>query len=272
MSFKYFHKGDKDQFQFYRMPVQVFKSPPCKDLTAEAKLLITYMLDRRALSVKSGWHDEQGRIYIYYPLHQICDELSVGKQKAVHMLDELEKAELIKRSRQGLGRPSRIYVGIINNPDRSVAVQKPDYTRSNQLCETDRRRMKPVCKSDSLPEVVRDEDNSEAEVVRNTDRLGSEVVHVEDHERSENQPPMRALDRLIEECKRDSTYINKTYTENLYTKSDSGDREPASKEAYEREMPKTREEVLEEYRQMKARGEEDMRLVELMLLATNDSV
>ena len=46
-------------------------------------------------------------------------------------------------------------------------------------------------------------------------------------------------------------------------------REPASKEAYERELPKTREEVLEEYRKMKDRGEEDMKLVELMLLATN---
>lgn len=245
MSFKYFYERDKDDFQFYRMPVQAFKSPPCKDLTAEAKLLITYMLDRRALSVKSGWHDEQGRVYIYYPLHQICEDLSVGKQKAVHMLDELEKAELIKRTRQGMGRPSRIYVGFINNPLRTGTVRNEDFISR---------------------EAVRNEDFSSRETVRNED-FKPEEVRKPDHEKYDNQSPKRALDRLIEECKRDSTNTNSIDTEYIYTKSDSGEIG-----SYDRPLPKTREEVLEEYRKMKARGEVDMTLVELMLLATNDTV
>ena len=242
MGFKYFYKGDKDVFRFYRMPVQLFKNPCFKELSDGAKILITRMVDRRSLSEKSKWHDEQGRIYIYYPLHQICNDLSVSKQKAVNMLNELEKAQLIKRTRQGLGRPSKIYVGLI----------------SNQVCETERRRLEPICKPDNSAEAVQNKDPSEPEVVRNDTR-----------DKSENESSMSALDRILEECKLDLTNTNNTDTEYIYTESSSGDREPASREAYEREMPKTREEVLEEYRKMKERGEEDMKLVELMLLATN---
>ena len=258
MSFKYFNKGNKDVFRFFQMPVQLLQNPRFKQLSDGAKILITCMIDRRSLSEKSRWHDKQGRIYIYYPLHQICEDLSVSKQKAVNMLNELENAELIKRTRQGLGRPSRIYVGLISNSDWSEAIRKTEHTRSNQVCETDSNLSKQVCETDNSDEVVQNEDTSEPEAVRK-----------DIHEKSNNQSSMSALDRLLEECKRDSTYTNNTDTEDIYTESNYGYREPASKEAYEREMPKTREEVLEEYRKMKERGEEDMKLVELMLLATN---
>ena len=38
-------------------------------------------------------------------------EVGCSKQKAVRLLDELEhKADLIRRRKQGLGKPNRIYV------------------------------------------------------------------------------------------------------------------------------------------------------------------
>ena len=77
----------------------------------EAKVLYCCMMDRHELSDKNGWHDRDGRIYIYYTFEQICEDMHVSRKKAAAMLDELEnKAGLIERVRQGQGRPNRIYV------------------------------------------------------------------------------------------------------------------------------------------------------------------
>ena len=54
--------------------------------------------------------DAAGRIYIYYTLNSIMEDVGCAVQKAVKLLGELEKYGLIERVRQGQGRPSRIYV------------------------------------------------------------------------------------------------------------------------------------------------------------------
>jgi len=65
------------------------------------------------LSARNGWYDEAGRVYIYYPLEEVCELLNCSHGKAVRVFAELDVAKgvgLIERVRQGLGRPSRIYV------------------------------------------------------------------------------------------------------------------------------------------------------------------
>ena len=64
-----------------------------------------------SLSVKNHWLDEQSRVYIIFTTEEIMDALSCANQKACRLMLELEKdAGLIERKRQGLGRPSLIYV------------------------------------------------------------------------------------------------------------------------------------------------------------------
>lgn len=111
MSLEYFHVGDEYEFSFYRLPKELIRDPAWQDITMEAKVLYGCMLDRHELSAKNDWHDEEGRIFIYYTFDQICSDLHVSRKKAAAMLDELEnKAGLIRRSRQGQGKPNRIYV------------------------------------------------------------------------------------------------------------------------------------------------------------------
>ena len=38
------------------------------DLSTDAKTLYGILLDRMGLSVKNGWLDEQGRVYIIFPV------------------------------------------------------------------------------------------------------------------------------------------------------------------------------------------------------------
>ena len=65
------------------------------------------------LSARTGWYDELGRVYIYYPLDEIQADLNCGHDKAVKLLAELDTGKgigLIERVKQGQGRPAKIYV------------------------------------------------------------------------------------------------------------------------------------------------------------------
>ena len=112
MSFDYFYgKDDAEQYAFYRIPKRLITGEEFQDVSTEAKLLYGLMLDRLQLSIKNQWLDEQSRVYIIYTIEDIMSDLHCGNQKAVKMLSELEKkVGLIRRRRQGLGKPSLIYV------------------------------------------------------------------------------------------------------------------------------------------------------------------
>ena len=59
------------------------------------------------LSAANGWLDQAGRVYIIFTVDEIMTALSCGNKKAVSLLAELEqKAGLIERKRQGLGKPT----------------------------------------------------------------------------------------------------------------------------------------------------------------------
>ena len=76
-------------------------------------LLYGLLLDRMGLSAKNGWYDEDGRVYIYYTLNEIQADLNCGHEKAVKLLSELDTGKgfgLIERTKQGQGRPTKLYV------------------------------------------------------------------------------------------------------------------------------------------------------------------
>ena len=111
--FDYYYGGESEQFAFYRIPRQLVTGSYFKNLSTDAKLLYGLLLDRMSLSMKNGWYDEQGRVYIYYPLEEIQEALCCSHGKAVRLFAELDTGKgigLIERIRQGQGKPARIYV------------------------------------------------------------------------------------------------------------------------------------------------------------------
>ena len=112
MSFDYFYgPDDAEQYSFYRIPKKLITGDEFQEISTEAKLLYGLMLDRLQLSIRNQWFDALNRVYIIYTVEDIMTDLHCGNQKACKMLAELEnKIGLIKRKRQGLGKPSLIYV------------------------------------------------------------------------------------------------------------------------------------------------------------------
>ena len=107
----YFYGANAEQFAFYRIPKVFFTEPLLCGISIEAKLLYGLMLDRLSLSTRNDWVDADGRVYIYYTVENVMEDLNCGNKKAVKLLNELDSAYgLIERKRQGQGKPTRIYV------------------------------------------------------------------------------------------------------------------------------------------------------------------
>ena len=111
--YPFFYGQEAEQFTFYRIPKVLITDDRFKKLSTDAKLFYGLMLDRMALSMKNNWVDEAGRVYIYFPIEQVMEVMHCSKEKAVKILAELDEKNgvgLIKRVRQGQGKPSLIYV------------------------------------------------------------------------------------------------------------------------------------------------------------------
>ena len=80
------------------------------DLTQTAKVLYAVLLDRSNLSRANGWTDEDGNIFVVFPLNKLADMVDKGPSTVKNALNELEAAGLIERQRCGNGMPNRIYV------------------------------------------------------------------------------------------------------------------------------------------------------------------
>ena len=107
----YIYGSEPDQFSFLRVPKILIQHEAFQSISAEAKLLYGLLFDRVGISLRNGWRDDQNRVYIIFTIAEITESMNCGNKKAIQLLDELEnKAGLIERKRQGLGKPNLIYV------------------------------------------------------------------------------------------------------------------------------------------------------------------
>ena len=114
------------------------------DLTQTAKVLYAVLLDRSNLSRANGWTDEDGNIFVVFPLGKLADMVDKGPTTVKTTLTELEAAGLIERRRCGNGMPNRIYVKqpdsqeIDRLMDRKPATRQPE-NRPSDSRKTDRQ-------------------------------------------------------------------------------------------------------------------------------------
>ena len=66
MTLDYFYGQSGELFSYFRIPKALFQDSRFRQLSTDARTLYGILLDRMSLSVKNGWLDEQGRVYIIY--------------------------------------------------------------------------------------------------------------------------------------------------------------------------------------------------------------
>ena len=140
--YDYFYGAESEQFSFYRIPKVLFTEERFKAISAEAKVLYSFLLDRMSLSAKNGWQDKENRVYIIFTIEDIMEAMGCADQKAGKLLHELEsKCRLIERKRQGLGKPNLIYVKNFVTPSESRFLNRENHD-SGEVKITDQEPLK----------------------------------------------------------------------------------------------------------------------------------
>lgn len=71
MKFDYFYHHDGDRYSFYMLPKDLVNDELFKGLSSDGKILYSCLLDRNELSIKNGWLDSEGRVYIIFTINEV---------------------------------------------------------------------------------------------------------------------------------------------------------------------------------------------------------
>ena len=131
------------EFDFIRIPKELFRNPYYGALTPESKLLYGFLLDRACLSRSRGeaWLTPDGHPFVIFTLAEIQQRLHCAKPKATNLLRILETHNLIKKDRPKKDGPYHIVL-------KAFEIEE----RNSFLCRTENL---PSAGKERLPEQVR---------------------------------------------------------------------------------------------------------------------
>ena len=165
-NFDYFYGKEVEKFQFFKLPAFIVKDPRFSKMTGDAKILYGLLLDRTTgLSMKNGWFDEEGRVYIIYTIKEIMEDFGCWQGKATSLLDELTEIGLIKRVRKGLGKANRIYVMDFSTINVEQ-VEKPHKTKN---CENRNSRIAKIANQEVRKSQIQNSANEQIQNCENTE-------------------------------------------------------------------------------------------------------
>lgn len=127
-----FKINEAERFKFVRVPKVLFEAR-YKNLSTDAKILYGLLFERMELSRKNRWHDDDGSVYIYFTLEEVCEVLGCGHDKATKLFCELESYTLLRRKKQGFGKPAKLYVLKFYEECENTAVLNADLPQSDVL-------------------------------------------------------------------------------------------------------------------------------------------
>ncbi len=121
---KYMYRNTKLP-QYLPMPKFLTELP----LSNTERYIYTILLHRAQLSQANGMVDEQGRVYIFYPIHQLAEKSGKGITTVKSALKHLQEVGVLEKLSEGKGRANRLYLLF---PDEGVG-RKTDVGKSTIL-------------------------------------------------------------------------------------------------------------------------------------------
>ncbi len=134
LELEYYYGQEAEQFTFYRLPKALITDPRFKDISNNAKLLYGLMLDRMSLSARSGWFDDENRVYIKYAIKSIMEDLNCSKMTAVGLLKELQGIGLVDIQQKN-GLANIIYVKNFISEEKAVSVDRSNNCTSKKTVQ-----------------------------------------------------------------------------------------------------------------------------------------
>ena len=123
--------SEENSHRFYQLPKELFVNESYKGLSISAKMIYSFLLDRKELSRTNNWIDEYGQVFLLFTRKHVGEMLNLSDKPVTNAFKELIKADLIKEERQGLNKPNKIYVCKINYGIGDSPIQESEYIRPN---------------------------------------------------------------------------------------------------------------------------------------------
>jgi len=96
-----------------QMPRWLFSDPRYADMSLDAKVTYTFLLNRFQLSRRNGWVNEQGEVFVIFPRKALAEELRICEQRITAAFRKLTQLRLIWEKRCGRGDANQIYLACV---------------------------------------------------------------------------------------------------------------------------------------------------------------
>jgi len=109
-SFDLMKQTDIQSIYYMQMPRWLFYDTRYAELSLEAKVAYTFLLNRFQLSRRKGWTNEQGEVFVIFPRRALSKELRICEQRVTAAFRQLVEAKLVWEKRCGRGDANQIYL------------------------------------------------------------------------------------------------------------------------------------------------------------------
>ena len=112
---------DIQSMYYMQMPRWLFSDPHYAEMSLEAKVVYTFLLNRFQLSRRKGWINDRSEVFVIFPRKALAKELRVGEKRVIAAMRALTERKLVWEKRCGRGEANQIYLAKIE------PVEEQDY-------------------------------------------------------------------------------------------------------------------------------------------------
>ena len=129
-SFPLMKQTDIQSVYHMQMPRWLFSDPRYAEMSLDAKVTYTFLLNRFQLSRRNGWVNEYGEVFVIFPRKSLAAELRICEQRVTAAFRKLAELQLIWEKRCGRGDANQIYLATVI-PMEDTAYECAPFLQSN---------------------------------------------------------------------------------------------------------------------------------------------
>ena len=133
-SFRLMRQTDVQNVWHMQMPRWLFSDPRYADMSLDAKVTYTFLLNRFQLSRRNGWVNDAGEVFVIFPRKALAKELRICEQRVTAAFRKLAELQLIWEKRCGRGDANQIYLASVTPIDDSSYECAPFCSESYESC------------------------------------------------------------------------------------------------------------------------------------------
>ena len=133
-SFRLMRQTDIQNVWHMQMPRWLFSDPHYADMSLDAKVTYTFLLNRFQLSRRNGWVNDAGEVFVIFPRKALAKELRICEQRVTAAFRKLAELQLIWEKRCGRGDANQIYLASVTPIDDPGYECAPFCSESYESC------------------------------------------------------------------------------------------------------------------------------------------